>query len=287
MKKVIAVLLVLAISMTFFACSPKKDGDGSKGDKNSTSTVMKNDNVSIDGLYVDNSYVDKDGSPLKMVYLFLTVTATDKNLQVDSKYLKMTFNDANSYDSEFYKDTCTYAPSYYYSSFIEDVYVGNSIKLALTFKIPEGDLTGGKKITFTDSAIPVDGLKMTTDNIIFCKNVEEICEKADPTGYAQEMDKHAPADEATVKKVKAELNGYYWEFYVTAGTTVQAQEIEFMAPNKFEMRTKFGSNGGTYEVKKAFIYVTYSTNNATYKIPYEFKNGELILDCATAFSIYE
>ena len=62
---------------------------------------------------------------------------------------------------------------------------------------------------------------------------------------------------------------------------------EFMAPNKFEMRTKFGSNGGTYEVKKAFIYVTYSTNNATYKIPYEFKNGELILDCATAFSIYE
>ncbi len=286
MKKVIAVLLVLAISMTFFACGSKK-GDDAKGENPVSSTVLKNDNVTIEGLYVDNSYTDKDGAPLKMVYLFLTVTPTDTNLKVDSKYLKMTFNDSNSYDSDFYKDSCTYAPSYYYSSFIEDVYVGTDIKLALTFKIPEGDLTGGKTITFSDSSIPVDGLKMTTDDIVFCNSVEEVCEKADPTGYAQEMDKHAPADEATVKKVKNELNGYYWEFYVTAGTTIQKQEIEFMAPNKFEMRSNFGSNGGTYEVKKAFIYVTYSTNNATYKIPYEFENGELILDCATAFSIYE
>ena len=218
-----------------------------------------------------------------MVYVFLNVTAKDKNLSADSKYTEMTIAGTNTYKSDFYKDSCDFAPSYYYSSYIEEVYVGTD----LTFEVPEGDLTGSKEITFSDSAMPFDSIKMSTDDIVFCDSKEAVCEKGDPEGYAEESKKHAPADTATVNKVKKLINGYYWTFYVSTGQTVQTHEIEFYSPNKFEVRTNFGSNGGTYEVKNGYIYVTYSTNNRTYMIPYEFKDGDVELDCGSAFSIYE
>lgn len=286
MKKLIALFLAVVMCLAFTACGMKGEGSSFGGNKE-PEKVTQNDYINVEGIYVDKSYEDDDSSSLKMVYVFLNISASDKNLKVDCKYTKMTINDANTYDSDFYKDTCTYAPSYYYSSFIEDVYVGDSIKLVLTFKIPEGDLTAGKSIVFSDSEMPFDGIKMSTDDVVFCNSVEEVCEKGDAAGYAVEIDKHSPADAETERKVKNLINGYYWTYYISAGTTVQAQEIEFYSPNKFEVRSSFGSNGGTYEVKKGFIYVTYSTNNATYKIPYEFKNGDIELDCESAFSIYE
>lgn len=285
MKKILAVLLVLVMAVTFVACGAGTGDGGSSIIPEVDKT--KNDNIDVEGIYVDNSFVDDDNSSLKKVYVFLNITATDKNLKVDCKYTKMTINESNAYESDFYKGDCSYAPSYYYSSFIEDVFVGDSIKLALTFEVPEGDLTAGKSITFTDTDMPFDGIEMTTDDIVACESLEQVCEKADPEGYAEEADKHAPADDATVAEVQNNLNGYYWEFYVTLGTNVQKHEIEFFAPNKFELRTNYSANGGTYEVKKGFIYITYDTNNHTVKIPYEFKDGELNLDCSTAFSIYE
>ena len=303
MKKLIAMLLVLALALSFAACGTKDAVDsGSAGDsqqqqqqqdtpavEEEAADLTKNDNVTIQGIYVDKSYVDKESSALKMVYVFFTLKATDTNLSADSKYTKMTIGGANTYDSDFYKGSCEYAPSYYYSSFIEDVYVGTELKVALTFKIPEGDLQGSKEIVFSDSSMPFDGIKMSTDDVVFCENPEEVCSKGDAEGYATEMDKHAPVDEETANTVKNLINGYYWTYYVSAGSTVQTQEIEFSAPNNFEVRSvSLGvSNGGTYEVKKAYIYVTYDTNGRTYKIPYEIKDGEVEMDCATAFSIYE
>ena len=124
--------------------------------------------------------------------------------------------------------------------------------------------------------------------IVFCNNVEELCEKADPTGCAEIKDKFTPADDATVSDVKEQINGYYWTYYVSAGTSVQKQEIEFWDPNNFEVRSSFGANGGTYEITKGYVCVTYSTNNKTYNIPYEFdETGEILLDCEEAFNIYE
>lgn len=289
MKKFIAIGLVLVSLLTLGACgsSSSKDRKEDSPAASSDSASMSNENTTVEGVYVDSSYADDDNSSLKMVYVFLTVNATDKNLEVDSGYTSLTINDSNSYDSVFYKGACDYMPSYYYSSYIEDVYVGNNIKLALTFKIPEGDLSGGKSIEIEDSSIPFDGIAFTTDDLVFCDNPEKIGEQADPEGYAEYMDKFSPVDAETEEMVKEQMNGYYWEFYVSAGTTLQKREIEFYAPNEFEVRTSLGSNGGTYEITKGYIRVTYSTNNATYNIPYEFVNGELNLDCATAFSIYE
>ena len=289
MKKILAALLALVMLASFAACGAK--GDSGEGGNEEETTVAaatnKNDVIEVEGIYVDNSYVDSDSDALKMVYVFVNINATASNLKADSKYTKMTINGANTYDSDFYKDSCTYAPSYYYSSFIEDVYVGDSFKLALTFKVPEGDLKDSKEIVFSDSDLSYEGIKFTTDDIVFCESAKEIGEKADAEGYAEAAAKHSPADEETEKKVKKLLNGYYWTYYVSAGTTVQTQEIEFFSPNEFEVRSNFGSNGGTYEVMNGYIYVTYSTNGRTYMIPYEIKDGDVELDCATAFSIYE
>ncbi len=277
MKKIIAVLLVFAALLTLTACG----GGTAAGSKSS------NDNIAIEGIYVDNSYVDKSNSALKMVYVFLSINATDSNISADCSYAKMTINNSNTYESTFYKGACDFAPSYYYSSFIEEVYTGTNLDLVLTFKVPEGDLKDSKKITFSDTSMPFGGIEMSTDDIVFCASAQEVCEKGDPEGYATESEKHAPADAATTQKVKNLINGYYWTFYLSVGTSVEVQEIEFSAPNKFVLRSNYSSNGGTYEVKNAYIYVTYSTNGATYKIPYEFKDGDVALDCATAFSIYE
>lgn len=280
MKKIIAVLLVLVLSVTLFACVSNKDGGASIGETNAT--VLSNENVTIDGVYVDSSYTDDDESPLKLVYLFLTVTAKDSNLEVDSNYMKMKINDANVYESEYIPGACDYASSYYYSSYIEDVYVGEEVKLALTFKVPEGDLTGSKAITFEDTAIPVNDLRITTDDLVFCEKSELIFEKADPTGYAAEMDKKAPADDATAKKVKKEINGYYWTFYVNKTT----YEIEFFNGNKFEVRTSLGTaQQGTYTVQKGYIFCTYPDTGYTVEIPYEFKDGEFELDAVSAFDV--
>lgn len=290
MKKLIAMLLVLVFAMSLCACGAKTEGNKEGGKDNAEtaeSAVMSNENVTVEGIYVDSSYTDGDDSSIKMVYVFLTVKATDENLVISSNCTYLTVNESNTYDSAFHKYACDFAPSYYYSSFNEDVYVGNEAKLALTFEIPEGDLTGGKTITLENSSFPLEGIEFTTDEIVFCDSPENVGEQADPAGHAEAADKYLPADAETEAMVKEQINGYYWEFFVSAGTMVQRQEIEFFAPNEFEVRSSFGANGGTYEITKGYIRVTYSTNNETYNIPYEFVDGEISLDCNAAFSIYE
>lgn len=78
--------------------------DSGGGDSASTPTatpepqeVLSNACMSIDGVYVDDSWSDGDNSPLRMVYLLYTLTANDTNLQIDSKYTKMTINGSKSF----------------------------------------------------------------------------------------------------------------------------------------------------------------------------------------------
>ena len=306
MKKALSLILALMLCLSLCACggqntSEPTDAPTSEPTEAPTTEpteapttvpteppiVLENDNVKVDGIFVNTSHQEEDGSPLKMVYVFLTVSAKDANLSVDSKYTKLTVG-ANTYESDFYKGSCQYMPNVYYSSFIEDVYVGTNIQLGLTFKIPEGDLTGSKDIVLSDSSIPMDGLKFTTDEIVFCNSVQEIGEIADPEGCAAEVQKHEPADEETTKKVRNCINGYYYTFYVSAGTSLMKYEIEFASPNEFEVRTPYLTNSGTYEVCNGYIILTYSNSGITLEIPYEWSdNGEVGLYLSEAFSIYE
>ena len=283
--RAVAMLLCAVCLFSLVGCGQATAGTATEPAPTEPAKVTETDNVKLEAFLVDNTYVDSDSSALKMVYIFLTVSAKNENLKVDSKYTSLKIG-SNSYDSDFYKGTCDYAPNYYYSSFIEDLYVGNDIKLALTFKVPEGDLVAGKDVALSDSSFPVSDLRFTTDELVACSGVQEIGKIADPSGAAAEIEKREPADDATVKKVRKSLNGYYWTFYNTVGTSLMKYEVEFKKTNKFEVRTSLLKNSGTYEVKKGYIVLNYKTGSSI-EVPYEYKNGEINLNLNDAFSIYE
>ena len=120
----------------------------------------------------------------------------------------------NEYKPQHYANACDFMPSYYYSDFIENVYVGNFLKVVDVFEVPEGDLMSGKEATFSAARMSdISEIKVVTDDLIHCASADEIAQKADPEGYAEAQAKHNPANEETTQAVSAALNGY-WTFFV-------------------------------------------------------------------------
>lgn len=277
MKKFIAMLLAMVMCVSMAAC----------GGASTPSAVYETETLKIDGLCVDDSYQDEDGTPLKLLYMFYTVNAKDTNCEVDSQFTNMTIGEANEYSSEHFSSIAKateYTSSYYSSSTIKDLYVGESQKIVTVFKVPEGDLVEGKAITFNDDQVPdMEKIRMTTDDIQHFSSPEAIAEAMDPDGYAAEMHARENADEATANTVRSYLNGYQWTFYVNFTT----YELEFWEPNNFQLRTSLGtSSDGTYTVKNGYIFCTYPNGN-TVEIPYTLENGDINLDTIAGFSVYE
>lgn len=294
MKKLTALALSLALTLSLAACgggtTTQESGApaGSAAPEETTpagsgETVTASGAISIDAIAVDDSWRDDEESPLRMVYLFYTVTAADTNLEADSVYTEMTINGSNTYESENYPGTCDYLSSYYYSSYIEDVFMGTSLKVACTFQIPEADLAAGRSITFTDHNYPeMDDLSMSTDDIQHFDGVEAMAEAIDPEGYQAELEKRAEADPERTEMVKNQINGYYWTCYVNSTT----YELEFWADNNFEVRTSLGtSNSGTYSVRNGYIFCTYPDTGFTVEVPYEITDEGFDLDIIAAFDV--
>ena len=294
MKKIIALLLSLILALSLCACGSSTSAETQAPEAEQTTEApteateetepATSQYMSIDAICVDSSYQDDDGTPLRMVYLYYTLTATDANLKIDSVYTTMTIG-ANTYTAENYADAaaaCDYTPNYYYSRYIEDVYVGTSLKVVATFKIPEGDLTAGKTISLSDTQIPdAELVALTTDEIQFFDSHLELAEAMDPEGYAAEILAREPADADTAKQVKSLINGYYWSFYVNS----LSYEIEFWADNNFEVRTAYSSNSGTYTVQNGYIFCTYPDTGYTIEIPWAFADGDVDLDVVAAFDV--
>ena len=306
MKKIIALLLALMMLFCLCACSgapadaeaesqpvekPTEETaeevvDETEEETEEAATVTETTYMSVDAICVDESYVEEDGSPLKMVYLFYTLRAGDSNLKIDSKYTEMTINGINTYSSDHFADTaaaCDYTPNYYYSSYIEDVYVGTEIHVIATFKVPEGDLAAGRTITFADTQIPeIDVIQVSTDEIQWFATSMELAQAMDPDGYSAEMLAREDADDETVASVKGCIDGYYWSFYVNN----TSYEIEFSSNNTFEVRTAFGANSGDYSVKNGYIFCTYPDTGYTVEIPYTLADGEIDLDVVAGFDVH-
>ena len=305
MRKWTILLLTAALALSLSACgggnTPPADSgnaasnEGTAGPDTSATpeaeepetlaSVTTTDYMTIDGICVDDSYQDEDGSPLKMVYLLYTLTAPEENLQIDSTYTTLTINDANSYESEHDPSApaIRYMPNYYYSSYIEAVYMGTSLQVAATFLIPEADLAPGRSITLSDSQIPdVDKIRLSTDDIEHFGSSKELAQAMDPDGYETVMVAYEEADAETTAQVKELINGYYWQFYVNN----TAYELEFWAENNFEVRTSLGtSNSGTYSVRNGYLFCTYPDTGYTIEIPYEFADGDISLDLTDAFDV--
>lgn len=279
MKKKLALILTLVLCLTAGACGAGgTDGEAQQG----TGSITNTEHMTIDGIFVDDSYRDKEESPLRLVYLFYTLTAGDSNLKIDSKYTRLTIGEANTYESEIIPGSCDYASSYYYGTYIQDVYVGESLKVAATFKIPEGDLAAGKSITLSDDQNPdAAEISMTTDDIQHVNGAEEVAKAADPEGYALDMERREEADAETTALVKSQLNGYRWDFYVNN----TSYRIEFWADNNFKVTTALGGNSGTYSVRKGYVFCTYPDTGYMVDIPYEITDGTVDLDCVAGFDV--
>ena len=253
--------------------------------------TSESDHMQIDGLFIDESYIDKDNDSLAMVYLFYTVFTNDENLEVDSKGSELTINSTNTYTSEHYPKACPYMENYYYSDYLKDVYIGDSVKVVETFKIPKGDLAAGRTITFSSSSIPgSDKISLLTDDIISCDSAEKIARIIDPDGYADMKYKLADADEDTKAKVKNAIDGYYWLFSIDNVSF----KIEFYSDSTYSLASTFGTTGnpytvessGTYAIKNAYIVLENSVGAIT-NVPYFWGESDIKLELADAFDVRE
>ncbi len=268
MKKIVCVCLVVLALISLAACSTfQRD-------------VLSSEDIVVEGIYVNDSYRDSDESSRRALYLFFDINATKENYGVDSKYMEITFDDANTYSSECLPGTlCEYAPNYYYSTYIEDVYVGENQKLVATFLVPEGELVAGKKITIKDDELPgIENIIIHTDNIVHMDSDENICNAVDPDGCAKILAGYEEAPAELASEVKDKINNKYWEAYVNP----ISYRIEFR-DDEFVLKTMLGENGGTYSIRKEYIFCTYASNGTTIKIPYELTSQGVKLSLADAF----
>lgn len=277
---------MLAAAMCLAACSggtATTDGASSEP-ATDASTTKETDIVSIDGIYVDDSYVDEESDQLKRVYLFYTLSPDEENLKADSKYTELTINDKNTYTSEFYPGACDYMAGYYYSSYIEDVYMGSELKVAAVFEIPEADLASDRTIAFEDDQIPtIENVSMSTNDIVRCASAEEIAQQVDPDGYQQALNLRAEADPAMTERVMNAINGYYWSFFVNN----LSYRTEFYAPNNFTTTVSGAQTSGTYTVTNGFVVLTNDSNGYVVEVPYTFEGDEINLDLPTGYSVRE
>lgn len=284
-RKLMGILVVVLALFLVTGCGEDKT-DGGKTDVKDT---MKSEHIKVDGVYIDESFEDPN---LSLVYLFYTLDASEENLETSSKSMKMMVNGKNEYDSTVLKDFIPKYTDYYYSDFIEKIYVGNTFKMSSTFKVAKGDLKDSKKITLINSSISsIDKIEFTTDDIKTMSDIGEISKDLDKAVYDKrfndEQSKMAAADATEVTKFQTAVNGYMWEFYVTVGTQLAKYEIEFSAPNTFVVSNSYGlSNSGTYDVRKGAVILNYNTGLSN-TIYYDYSSGDVtFLNMSEAFSTY-
>ena len=306
-KKILALLLALLLCGSLAACgggsqtaekteevqstksSDKLSDSETEEETEFTEPVptaqTKTDHCELERICVDRSYTDKDNSSLKIVYVFYTVSTQNQNLKVSSKLSQLVFDSGNSYSSEHLSKSCTgYMPNYYNSNYIENIYVGQSLKVVSTFLVPDGEFATGELFTVMPNGLPSgETMKFASADVEYFDSPEELAQTVDPEGFAQMEEKHQVADAQTTAQVKNAVNGYQWSFYVNS----TSYEIEFFAPNRFEVRVRALNvcNGGTYTVENGFVVCTYDNSDLQVEIPYEMKPDDIDLKVTDAFDV--
>lgn len=283
MKRLLPLVFgaLMASALCLGACS---GGSGESAGTSEPQSTTETDIVKIDGIYVDDSYVDEESDQLKRVYLFYTLSPDEENLEADSTYTELTINETNTYESEFYPNACSYMNSYYYSSFLEDVFMGSELKVAAVFEIPDADLAADRSITIADYQIPtIENIKLSTNDIVRCASAEEIAQQADPEGYEEALSLREEADAETTERVRNAINGYWYSFIVNN----LSYRTEFSAPNYFTTTVSGATSTGTYSVTNGFVMLTNDSNGYVVEVPYTFEGDKIDLDLPTGYSVYE
>ena len=261
-------IVCLMLSVILLVCLLSACGGDNKTDEDATANVeseLSNDVISIDGIYIDNSF---DDANQKLVYLFYTLTAKDANLSANRYLIDLFINDTNTYRAVTSKDYTPYYTEYYYSDFNEDVFVGTSLKVCQTYLVPNGDLVDDKIVKFQSTDIDVQDIHFSVAEIKTVNGIEEIAKELNAEVFAKKYEDRqnmlAEVDEAIEAIVRNGLNGFYWQFYANPSS----YKIEFSEPNNFTISAGGLSNQGTYSVRNQCIVLTYPSNDAEIIVEY-------------------
>lgn len=281
-KNILKILLTIIICITLIGCEKESGTNNTKNSKENNDSKMSNSIITVDGIYLNNEYSDNDN--LRQVILFYTLKPNDENIEISSKTFKLKIN-KNEYEPLTNQETPNLT-QYYYSEFIENVYIDNSLKVATIFKVPDGDLKNGKEITLSDFKNYANGIKLKTDDIKEMDNLTSISLDVDKEystkRQEEEKEKLTEADTETINKVKNDINGYYFNFNAFVGQAYTKYELEFSEPNNFKVTTTMSgaslTNEGTYRITKGYIILHYNSNSKEVNAPYSYETGEITME---------
>lgn len=248
------------------------------------SPEAKPEHIQIDGLFVNESYHDKNHESMTQLVLCYTLKPTGKNIQAVGNNTTLTFEGGNSYQAGHIPKSCLYLGSYYYgSSYLKTVYYGEELKMVDTFAVPKAELAGGRAFTLKNRY--VDGMEMfelNTDMVVSCKDMRDIAMRIDPEGYEKQAHALEEAGSKTKEKIRGYVNGYRWDFFVNN----TSYSIEF-AKNTYKLQSLGLQTKGKYTICNDYIILTNDATGAKNYIPYTIKNGDIDLDVAAGFDVKE
>ena len=114
------------------------------------------------------------------------------------------------------------------------------------------------------------------------KNVQTIAKLVDPEGYQQASYDLAEADSEAANKVRKEINGYYYDVYVSP----LSYRIEFYK-NTYDIYCMGISSSGKYSIRNGYVVLTNDSTGAQNFCPYEWVNGVFDFDIADGFDYTE
>lgn len=289
MKRIFTVLLAWIMMFTLCAFS-KTDEKSARttvtsgkpsqtilrkvSDKKDIVIVDRNDYFKLDAICVNDSYRVQRNNALRQVYLFFTVTAKDRNLEVDSKFMYLTINGVNKYQSYRILDGRNYFPNYSHSTYLEDIYIGQELKIFTTFEIPETDLTPGRTITLQDSEIPeINAITLSTDMIQYFDGQEEMAKAVDIEGYEKYVHSQEEADAAERRSVNDYIIGRtYW-----SRVNGIMYSVAFSSGNRCEVTMGPMVTDATYSIRNGYIFIhTVHKPEKPFMIPYTIDDNGVV-----------
>ena len=237
-------------------------------------SVTESGEVKLDGIYVNDSYQSETNENYRLVYALLTITPATKTLTVSPSNYVMKIGE-HEYDSTYVSGSTNFMKSYYYSeNTCEEVALGDSGKLALTFEVLKDDLEGDETITFSKTSADFEGLedlKISASKVEHAESQDALAKAADPDGYAAEETARQDADEETTANVNNAIVNRYW--------LTTAYKVEFFEGNRYEASVGSASGQGTYSVKNGYIVLQSDAGTDPTCIPWSWdSDGSIDLD---------
>nr|MBR4281788.1 peptidoglycan-binding protein [Clostridia bacterium] len=248
--------------------------------------IILAENAQIDGIFVNEGYVDKDRKSMTEILVCYTFTAGSKGIGVNGNKSVLAFSSGNTYRASHRLNSCISFGNYYSGSNYESAVFGDKLHIVDTFVVPKAELTFGGTITLTNTSASalVGEVKLTAEQFVSCKNVEEIAKIVDPEGYKERKHALTEANNTVKNKVRKQLNGYYWDFY----TNNLSYRISFNNNGKYTLTTSIGiKTSGKYTICNGFIILKNDSTGALSYAPYTFENNHFDLDIHDGFDVSE